>query len=282
MELKQLTKIIWGLILVLAFTSCKSEFEKIRASGDAQTLYKKAFEYYEAEEYQKAQTLFELVISTYRGKKEAEELYFRYAYTYYYLGSYILASYYFKNFSQTYSTSQYREESDFMTAYSNYQLSPTFRLDQTYTLQAIEGFQLFVNTYPQSERVRECNRLIDEMRRKLERKAYEEGQLYYDIRQYQSSMHSFENLLKDFPDTDNAEKIRYMIIKATYSLAENSVVDKKAQRYDETEEKATEFLARYPSSEYAKEVSSILESSNKKLNQQNNVGYQNQSARTGS
>lgn len=282
MELKQLIRIIWGLMLVLAFTACKSEFEKIRGSGDAQTLYKKAFEYYEQEEYQKAQTLFELVISNYRGKKEAEELYFRYAYTYYNLGSYILASYYFKNFSQTYSTSQYREESDFMTAYSNYQLSPTFRLDQTYTNQAIEGFQLFVNTYPQSERVRECNRLIDEMRRKLEKKAYDEGQLYFDIRQYQSSMHSFENLLKDFPDTDNAEKIRYMIIKATYLLSENSVVDKKLERYDETNEKATEFLARYPNSQYTKEISSILDSSSKKLNQQNNVGYQNQSARTGS
>lgn len=282
MKLKQLTKIIWGLILVVAFTSCKSEFEKIRASGDAQTLHKKAFEYYEQEEYQKAQTLFELVISTYRGKKEAEELYFRYAYTYYHLGSYILASYYFKNFSQTYSTSQYRQESDFMTAYSNYQLSPTFRLDQTYTLQAIEGLQLFVNTYPQSERVRECNRLIDEMRRKMEKKAFEEGQLYYDIRQYQSSMHSFENLLKDFPDTDNAEKIRYMIIKATYLLAENSVVDKQIERYNETREKATEFATRYPNSEYVKEINSILESLSKKLNQQNNVGYQNQSARTGS
>lgn len=282
MELKQLTRIIGGLMLVLATTACKSEFEKIRASGDAQMLYTKAFEYYEQEEYQKAQTLFELIISSYRGKKEAEELYFRYAYTYYYLGSYILASYYFKNFSTTYSTSQYREESDFMTAYSNYQLSPTFRLDQTYSLQAIEGFQLFVNTYPQSDRVKECNRLIDEMRRKLERKAYESAQLYFDLRQYQSSVHSFENLLKDFPDTENAEKIRYMIIRATYLLAENSVVDKQATRYKETVEKATEFLDRYTASEYTKEVNNILDNASKKLNQENNVGYQNQSARAGS
>ena len=65
----------------------------------------------------------------------------------------------FKNFSNTFPNSEYREESDFMTAYSNYQLSPTFRLDQTYTIKAIEGFQLFANTYPDSKRVEECNRL---------------------------------------------------------------------------------------------------------------------------
>ncbi len=129
-------------VLVLATTGCKSEFEKIRTSGDPEAIYQKAFDYYDKGDYQKAQTLLELVISNYRGQKEAEEIYYRYAYTYYHLQQYLLAAYYFNNFAQTYSTSSYREEADFMTAYSNYKLSPTFRLDQTYTEKAIDGFQL--------------------------------------------------------------------------------------------------------------------------------------------
>ena len=140
-----------GMSLLLS--ACKSEFEKIRSSGDVSRIYTKALEYYEQQEYQRAQSLFELIISSYRGKKESEEIYYKYAYTYYHLGQYILASYYFKNFSNTYGASSLREEADFMSAYSNYQLSPTFRLDQTYTNQAIDGFQLFVNTYPNSSRV---------------------------------------------------------------------------------------------------------------------------------
>ncbi len=253
-------------------TSCKSEFEKIRTSGDPEAVYKKAFEYYDRGDYQKAQTLFELIISSYRGRREAEEITFRYAYTFYYLKQYMLAAYYFENFSQTYGASPLREEADFMVAYSYYQLSPVFRLDQTYSEKAIDGFQLFINTYPNSDRVGESNNLIDELRSKLERKAYEEARLYFDLRQYQSSVHVFENLLKDFPETYRAEEVRYMIIRSTYLLAENSILDRQLERFRETKTLAEEFLERYGSdSEYARRVSSIYDNTLNKLNELENV-----------
>ena len=279
-----LRKIFVFLVLgtMILLSSCKSEFEKIRSSGDSDLLYKKAYEYYEAEEYQKAQTLFEIIIISYRRKKEADDIYFKYAYTYYHLERFILAAYYFKNFATTFSTSSYREEADFMTAYSNYQLSPTFRLYQTYSEKAIDGFQLFVNTFPESERVAQCNQLIDELRQKMEKTAFEEGKLYFDLRQYQAAMHSFENLLKDFPETNNAEEVRYMIIKASYLLAQNSVVDKQEERFKETVEKSTEFLARSKNEEFQKEINTIYKNSSKKLNQINNVGYQNEGSGPGS
>lgn len=254
-------------VLLLGLSACKSEFEQIRTSGDGEVIYKKALEYYEVEEYQKAQTLLELAINNYRGKREAEDIYYKYAYTYYYLGRYILASYYFRNFVQTYGASDLREEADFMAAYSNYQLSPSYRLDQTYTEKAIDELQLFINTYPTSERVEECNSLINEMRLKLEKKAFEEGRLYLDLRHYQSAVHSFENMLKDFPETTNAAQVRYLIIRANYLFAENSVATRQSERYQETVDLATEFLDRYASTAFADEVLTILEDSKKKLNQ---------------
>lgn len=263
------------VMLFLGFSSCRSEFERIRTSNDAPLILAKALDFYEKEEYQKSQALFELAISGYRGKKEAEEISFKYAYTFYHTSRFILAAYHFKNFSQTFSTSPLREESDFMVAYSNYQLSPTFRLDQSYTNEAIDAFQLFVNTYPNSERVPQANRLIDEMRKKQEVKAFEAAKLYYDLRQYQASMHSFENLLKDFPETDAAERVRYLIIDAAYLLAENSIYDKKKDRFSETIEKSKEFLKRYQDSEYKNNVESILNNSTKKINQLQDVRYQN-------
>ncbi|MFN7116778.1 MAG: outer membrane protein assembly factor BamD [Saprospiraceae bacterium] len=267
--------VLLGMLLLLVMSACKSEFERIRTSNDPELLYKKANEYYNAGEYQKAQALYELVIASFRGRPEAEDISFKYAYTYYNTEQYILASYYFKNFSQTYATSANREEADFMSAYSNYQLSPTFRLDQKYTQQAIEELQLFVNTYPRSNRVQECNALIDQLRAKLEKKAFEEGKLYFDLRYYQSATHVFENLLKDYPETKNAEEVRYMIIQSAYLLAENSLVSRQEERYQEVLTRAEPFLAKYPSSQYRKEVASIQIISQKKLNQLKNVGYQN-------
>ncbi len=274
--------LIWSLLVITLLSSCKSEFERIRASGDPNLLYQKAFEYYDNEDYLKSQALLELVMPSYRGKKEAEEIFMRYAYTYYHTGQYILASYYFNNFSQTYSTSPQREEADYMAAYSNYKLSPSFRLDQSYSEKAIDGFQLFINTYPQSKRVDECNALIDVMRKKMEVKAFAEGKLYYDVRQYQASMQSFENLLKDFPETDAVEEVRYFMVKAAFHLAENSIVDKQQERYQDAITRAKEFQQRFGSSKYRKEVLEIETTSNKKINQLTNVGYQNQSSRTGS
>lgn len=282
MKMRSFPAILLSLTALLAFSACKSEFEKVRTSGDPAIILKRADDYYAEEEYQKAQTLYELVNASYRGKAEAEDIHFKYAYTYYYLRQYLLAAHWFKNFAQTYGGSSKRQDAEFMAAYSYYQMSPTFRLDQTYSLKAIDEFQLFINAYPNSPRVEECNKLIDEMRLKMERKAFEEGRLYYDIRQYQAAMQSFENLLRDFPETDRVDEVRYMIIKSSFLMAENSFVDKQQERYKDTFTWAEEFLARFPESQYAKEVSTILNNSKKKLNQLDNVGYQEQSAGAGS
>lgn len=270
--------IILGFLAVVLFSSCKSEFERVRASGDPKLIQEQAYKYYEEEEYEKAQILFELIISVLKGQVEAEDVYFKYAYTQYYLQKYVLAAYYFKSFTTTFSTSQHREEADFMSAFSNYKLSPTYRLDQKYSLEAIDGFQNFVNTYPQSDKVPECNKLIDQMRKKLEQKAYTEGELYFNMKQYQAAMHSFENLLKDFPESADSEKVRYLMAKAAYLLAENSIIAKQGERYEKAAKYADKFITRYDKSTYTSEVRSISINSQENIKKLRNEGYKNQSA----
>lgn len=273
--------LICCLSILFIGTACKSEFEQIRASGDAEKIYQTAEQYYADGEWFKAQTLYELIIGNYRGKKELEDIYLKYAYTYFNLEKYILASYYFDNFSNTFTNSPKRQEADYMSAFSNYKLSPTFRLDQTYTNKAIEELQIFVNTYPDSDKVELSNQLIDEMRKKLERKAFEEGKLYSDLRQYQAATQSFETMLKDFPETTIAEEVRYRIIEAAFLLAENSIVDKQEERYNEVVKRAARFLQRYPESEFFNDVTVFNKKSEKKLKSINNDRYQNSSAGTG-
>ena len=75
-----------------------------------------------------------------------------------------------------------------MSALSNYQMSPNAKLDQTASIEALDKLQIFINTYPNSPRVEECNELMDEIRGKLEAKSFEQGKLYYDLKNYQSAM----------------------------------------------------------------------------------------------
>ncbi len=254
-----------SVLLGLCLVACNSEFEKIRTGGNAEQIYEKAMEYYDAGDYLKAQTLYELILNSFRGTAKAEDLAFKYAYTHYYQGSYLLSAHYFENFSNTYTSSEKREEADYMIAYSNYLLSPTFRLDQQNTTKAIEQFQLFINTYPNSDRVATSNELIEEMRKKLETKAFAQGKLYYDLKAYNASIHSFENLLKDFPETEDAEEIRFLILKASFLFAENSFFERQAERYETAMGKYADFQKKFPSSKYMPEAREMLNQTRAKL-----------------
>lgn len=254
----QFTLLFVGLSVLF---SCKSSFDTVLSSTDNNLKKEKALEYFDQEEYYKAQLLFEQIMPFYRGTKEIEPIYFKYCYTHYHLGKYILSAYYFKNFTQTFPRSEFAEEASYMNAFSNYKLSPNYKLDQTYTATAIDEFQKFINQYPTSDKVEVSNALIEEMRAKQEEKAYASAELYYKLEEYQSANHAFDNLLKDYPDSQNVEKVRYMSVVSAYRLAENSIVSKKKERYEETIKLALEFKDRYAESKYRKEVDDISQSS---------------------
>ena len=250
--------------------SCKSDFEIVRTSGNAAKILEKADEYYEAEDYNKAITLYELIIPSYRGKAEAETIAYNYASAHYKNRSYILASHYYQNFSETYNTSQYREEALYLKALSHYKTSPKFKLDQTDSSAAIDAFQYYANAYPESERIEECNRYIDELRKKLEKKEFQSGMLYYNTRDYQSAIQTFENMLKDFPDSELIEEARFFIAKSSVDFARNSIFSRQEERFSETVEHCEAFLKKHPESDRVNEILEFKEISERELNQINN------------
>ena len=256
------TSLVFALLLS---TGCKSVYEEVRASNDPVRILKTADDFFEKEEYYKAQTLYEQIIPFYRGKKEAEQLFYNYSYTYYHQDQFLLSAYYFNNFVSTFYNSDKREEMAYMSAYSNYLMSPNHKLDQTPSLQAIEELQNFINLYPNSPRVDECNELMDELRAKMEKKSYSQGKLYYDLKSYQSAVSSLENTLKDFPETDRAEEIRYLIIKSSEELARNSIYEKMQRRLEKTIDLCDAFKRKYPESPKQNEISSIIKYCNTEL-----------------
>ena len=251
--------------LLILFASCKSEFESIRNSGDRELMLSKAFEFYDKKEYLKAQALFEVILPFYRGREQAEDIFYKYAYTYYYNGEYITAAHYFKNFTSSFYNSPKREEMDFMAAYSHYLMSPNYRLDQTYTKKAIEDFQLFANLYPNSQRLPQINDLIDEMREKMEKKSFESAILYYNLGQFKAAVQTFDNVLKDYPGSPRSEEARFLKLKSSYILADNSIYERKEERFDETLKLYREFTKRHPRSKWIKEAQDIFNSSIKEL-----------------
>jgi len=252
------------LIICGCFLSC-SKYQKILKSDDLGYKYDSAIKYYDDQEYFKALTLFEELIGLYRGLDKAEEIYYYYAYCNYYMEEYIMAAYYFKNFIKTYPSSSHAEECTFLAAYCYYLNSPEPSLDQSNTLKAIEEMKLFTNRYPKSEKVEECNNLIDMLRDKLEVKA-------------------FNNLIRDYPDTRYREEAYFFILKSNYLLAINSIDSKKKERFENTLSAYIDFEDFRPavaelgeennsetaSKTLAKEAEMILKNSKKYLENLNN------------
>jgi outer membrane protein assembly factor BamD len=255
------------LLLLIGLIACRTEFERIRTSGDAQMIFEEANRLYEEGEYRKAVTLFELVIPAYRGKAEAEKLYFNFANAHFLDRRYILSAHYFKTFADTYTSSALREDALYNHAFSNYKQSPKYKLDQSNTQKAIDAFQLFVNTYPESERVSECNTIIDVLREKMELKAFDVGKLYFEMRNYSSAIKTFDNLLKDYPGSPKEEEAMYLIVKASRELALNSIFTKQEERYNETLDRCAAYLKKHVGAEHSKEVNNYKQESLEALNQ---------------
>ena len=210
---------------LLLFSSC-SKYNRILKSTDYNKKYDAAVAYYEKKEYTKALALFEELVSVYRGTSKAEKIMYYYAYATYSTGDYLLAGYHFNNFVKTFPASDKTEECAFLYAYCYYLESPRYSLDQTDTKNAIKELQFFINKYPESKRKDECNELITKLRAKLEKKYYEISKQYYFLDDYKAAITSFENVLKDFPDSKYREEMMYMIIKANFIYAEKSIENK--------------------------------------------------------
>ena len=241
-------------MFILVLGSCKSKYEKLKASNDQAKKYTEAVKFYNKKDYTKALGLFEGLVSRYRGQAQAEDLYYYYAYTNYKLKDYTSARYHFKTFAETYPSSTRAEECRFMSAYCFYLDSPIFSLDQTNTSSAIDALQLFINLYPKSDRVAEASKLIQNLRDKLEEKSYANSKLYLTIGDYQAAVISFGNTLRDYPDTKYAEELEYLTVKAQYMYSEHSSEFKQQERYNLTLTYASQFIEKYPAGKYLKDV----------------------------
>ncbi len=253
-----------ALLMLLLGQSC-DPYNKILKSPDLAYKFEMAKKFYYEGAYYKAQPLLEELISVYRGSEKAEEVYYYYAYCDYHLQDFTVASYHFKNFSNSFPSSNKVEEMDFMYAYCLYLESPRFGLDQGSTQKAIEGLQLYINKHPKSLRIAECNRMMDVLRSKLERKAYESAMLFYRMEDYRASATMLRRTLLEYPDIDEREELLFLICKSYFMLAENSIREKQTERYEECLKTYAELREDFPQSKYLKEAGNMAEKASKAI-----------------
>jgi outer membrane protein assembly factor BamD len=252
--------VLFSYAFFLMMVSCQTP-EKVLKSTDIEYKKKMATNWYNKKEYFKCIPVFEELIGLMKGRESVEEFYYMYCMANYKQGDYMISAFHFKNFFDQYPNSPRAEECLYMQAKSYQMLSPKPSLDQTYTYKALDAYQFFFNMFPVNDVSKESNEAISQLRKKLEKKALAAADLYYRTSNYKAAATAYENLLKDYPDIDEDEKISFMIVKGNYKFAENSVPDKKVERYKHVIDSYNIFKDRFAASKLLEEAKNYYEES---------------------
>lgn len=246
----------------LVLFSC-GEYQKVLNKGTSEEQYKMANKMYESNQYSKALRLFEKITPIYRGKPQMERIQFMVAQSNFNEKNYSVSGYYFDRFAKNYPKSSKKEEAAFLSAYSYKLASPVFSKDPTDTNKALEAFQSFINTYPNSNKIEEANKHYKELRYKLQEKYFEIAKTYYrtadyDLRNYKAAIQAFDNLLSDYLGSEFKEEALYFRLKAAHDFVLKSTVRRKPERIKDAIEAFEKLKRNYPESKFMEKANEML------------------------
>ena len=258
------------MMIAVLFSSC-GEYNKILKSTDYELKYSYAKKYFNMKEFTKSATLLEELVPIYKGTASAEESLYLLAQSYYGQKDYLTASQYFNTYYTTYPKGEYTELACYYSGYGLYLDSPDPRLDQTQTYKAIAELQLYLEYYPQSERAKEAQNIMFELQEKLAFKELLATRLYYNLGTYmgnnfQSSVITAQNALKNYPYSKYREEFMYYVIQSKYELAMVSVEEKLQGRYRDVVDEYYNYMNEYPEGKYVKQVKKFYDYASKRIN----------------
>lgn len=257
-------------IMLGVFVASCGEYQAILKSQDNELWYQKGMDYYTEGDYAKSANLLGGVLTHFAGTARYDSLVTTYAYALVELGDYYTAAHYFSDYVKTYPSSSKCKECQYMAGYCYYKLSPKVELDQKDSQSAIDELLLYINLYPEGDKVKDAERMVQEMEDKLAYKAYLNAKLYFDLgnymgNNYNSAVITAQNCLKKYPDTVHREELSFLILRAKYIQADRSVLVKQAERYRDTIDEYYSFINEYPVSQYKSDADKILSRSEKGL-----------------
>jgi len=252
-----MNKSFFILILGILFFSCNARFERAMKSTDPVKIMEAADYYNSVKKYSYAISLYERMVPFVAGTDLAPEVAFKSAETNYAFKNYTLAGHQYKNFNNGFRNDPRSENALYKSAICYHKSSSEYNLDQTNTLRAITEMQNFIDTYPNSEKLAECNLMINELQQKLELKAFENAKTFYKTAKYKAAVTAFGDMMSDFPDSKLKEDVYYYNLLSKYELAKKSIFTLKKERIIETSTASKLLLKEFPESKYKSETLSI-------------------------
>lgn len=255
------------VISILLFTACGPSMNKVLKSKDPNYKLKIADDFYAKKKYIKAYAIYEDVLPFYKTATNYQDVFYKYAYSAYLQKDYLNAENLFKTFLESFPNSLRYEEIEYMRAYAYYKQAPKAELDPTNNYRAIGLMQSFINAHPTSVRTPDAQKIINELRTRLEKKDAQAAKLYFDMKNFRAAGIAFASTLDSFSDSEIADYYKYMAVQSFYKFASVSVPGKKIERLKDVLTHGEDFTNRFPESKYKKQVDDYITKSTAEIQQ---------------
>ncbi len=246
-------------------SSCKSQYEMLLNSNDADLKYEAAFNYFNEGRYSKAGSLFESLSVLTNGTERDDTVRFYWGLSNYKFKDYYTAETNFANFLETYPRSPFASEARYLRLDCLYRSTLRWELDQNPTYKAMTEISEYMIEFPKTPHMQVCRDMLQELNDRLDKKAYEAAKLYYKMENYKSSRIAFRNVLKDDSENIYREDILYYIAMSSYKYAQMSVPEKQKERYLTFVDDYLNFIGELPQSHYRRELDNVYRKAQKAL-----------------
>ena len=253
------------LTAIVAMTSCKSQYEILLNSNDADAKYEAAVQYFNDRKFSKAASLFESLSVLTDGTERDDTVRYYWGLSNYRFKDYYTAETNFDQFITSYPRSPFTSEARYLRLDCLYRQTLRYELDQTPTYKAINAISEYILEFPSTTHMQECRDMLVELNDRLDKKAYESAKLYYKMEDYLASRVAFRNVLKEDAENIYREDILYYIAMSSYKYAHQSVPAKQKERYLSFVDDYLNFIGEIPESHYRKELDSVYQKAQKAL-----------------
>jgi outer membrane protein assembly factor BamD len=257
--------IISCMAVAVVMISCKSQYELLLNSNDADAKYEAAFAYYNDGKYSKAASLFESLSMLTDGTERDDTVKYYWGLSNYKFKDYYTAETNFEKFIESYPRSPFTSEARYLRLDCLYRQTLRYELDQSPTYKAMNAISEYILEYPSNTHMQQCKDMLEELNVRLDRKAYEAAKLYYRMEDYKASRVAFRNVLKDDAENIYREDILYLIAMSSYKYAHLSVPSKQKERYLTFVDDYYNFIGELPESHYRKELDAVYNKVQKAL-----------------
>lgn len=263
--MKHIRFFIIAMAAVLSAVSCKSQYEMLLNSNDADLKYDAAFKYFDQEKYQKAAALFESLSVLTNGTERDDTVRYYWGLSNYRNSDYYTAETNFSDFVGSFPRSPFAPQARFLRIDCLYRQTLRYELDQSPTNLAISAINEYIAEYPDNENIEVCRDMLDDLNKRLDTKAYEGAKLYYKMEDYIASRVALRNVLKDNSENVYREDILYYIAMSSYKYAHLSVRSKQKERYLTFIDDYLNFVGELPDSPYRRELDVLYRRAQKEL-----------------